>query len=400
MTRTNELATPETNGPSLAGKAKIGAALVLSSAAFAGLAAPSAKAEHAPAGGTKTEAAQPPRDPNQLPGIRIHLGRETLNKIKNSTIEIGSRYKTDTSGVSAEEAYSPGCTGVKVAIGGKTFIMTAAHCFGDITGERYGTFSDPANPAAKAENYIGVSPKDYAILDPLDPRLDERSRQPVAIVDSISIDTAQKDVALLQVHAADEGPMTSPAIRQFSEIPAINLNVAEQAPLQGTPVALFGEPQANGFEAIAGTGVYLGRVSYSFISPTTGEIIYTHLDLVGINPAAPPEDNCNYATSGSMALLPNGKLLGNLSLRTSHGFGPDGIMQLPDSIDFDNYIRPIWEKQLNVKLDGFSTICGYTVMDHSTPSDLIGGLKFPVIAKGGDPTVTVGKGGGPAPVEP
>jgi hypothetical protein len=377
-----ETPTIEKTRPTLKQRARKAGALITATAALSGLTAPVASAEHSPGKPSRTEAVSTQlRNPQELPGLKIHLGRETLNKLKASTVEIASRLKVDFGG-SSDGGWSPSCTAVKVSIPGQKdpFIMTAAHCFGSITGVGSGAFTDSLNPSNKAENFTKVSPYEYAVLDP-DADFYNRLALPVAIIDRISIGTDNKDVALLHAAAMATSPKAPyHSVRKFADIPAIPLKVAEKVPIQGTPVALYGEPGANNFEPIIGTGVYLGRVSYSVAPLPSGSNapdVYRQLDLVGINPPGPQEDNCNYGTSGSMALLPNGTLLGNLSFRTSHGYGLNREVQLPDSIDFDNYQRPIWEEELNVKLDDFEVICGYTVMDSNTPSDLIEGYKHP-----------------------
>jgi hypothetical protein len=392
----NAETTQEKPRPSLKQRAVKAGATAMTFAALGGVISPAAKAEHSTAAGKREAAKSKLRDPHELPGLRTHLGQETLNKIKNSTIEVGYRPKANPSFAESGGNWQPNCTGVKVSLPGQKdpFIMTAAHCFGNITGAYYGVFKDTHNPKNRAENFTALSPVDFAILDPDEIDLNQRMSQPVAIIDGISIDTDNKDVALLHPVPQLKSPIdsiTSQGIRNFADIPAIPLSVAEKAPVQGTPVALYGEPQAGNFEPIAGTGVYLGRVWYDTPkSPGSGSdsTVRRQLDLVGINPPTPDKDNCNYGTSGSMALLPNGKLLGNLTLRTSHGYGADKRMQPPDSQDFDSFVRPQWELALNVKFDSFDTICGYTVMDASTPRELVDGFNHPAVVlsgKGGDP---------------
>lgn len=382
MPRKIETPTIEKPRPTLRQRARKAGALVTATAALSGLAAPAASAEYSPGKPTRVEAVSTKlRNPQELPGLKIHLGLETLNKLKASTVEIASRLKVDFGG-SPEGNWAPGCTAVKVSIPGQKdpYIMTAAHCFSSITGVSRGAFTDSLNPNNKAENFTNVGPYEYAVLDP-DAGIYNRLALPVALVDRISISTDNKDVALLHAVPMAVSPKAPyHGIRKYADIPAISLKVAESAPIQGTPVALYGEPQANNFEPIVSTGVLLGRVSYSVSREPHGSnepAVYRQLDLVGINPPGPQEDNCNPGTSGSQALLPNGRLLGNLSFRTSHGYGPDRKIEPPDSdyLGFDNYWRPIWEEQLYVKLDDFAVICGYTVMDSSTPRDLIEGYK-------------------------
>jgi len=115
--------------------------------------------------------------------------------------------------------------------------------------------------------------------------------------------------------------------------------------------------------------------------------------LVGIQPTDLQNDNCNYGTSGSMALLPNGTMLGNLSMRSNNGYGPEKAIYWPDSAEYDNYWRPIWEQELDIDLSAFPTICGYTVMDKNTPTGLLSGFNIPASIQGG-------KGADPSGIKP
>src|SRR3989344_2328032 len=384
MSHKIEASTVEKTRPTLRTRARKAGALITASAALSGLAAPTASAEYSRGELPRSKVVSAElRNPQELPGLKIHLGREVLNKIKASTVSIGTRLKVDFGG-SPDWDWSHGCTAVKVSIPGQKdpFIMTAAHCFSNITDVRSGTFTDPQNPQNKAENFTNISPYNYAVLDPNGSFIN-RITLPVATIDKLSISTDNKDVALLHAVATAASPKAPyHGIRKFPDIPAIPLKVAAKEPIQGTPVALYGEPVANGFEPVVGTGIYLGRVDFFEALPLFGPYnpaVYTQLDLVGINPPGPKKDHCNHGTSGSMALLPNGTLLGSLSMRISHGYGPNREVQLSgtaaDSLDFDNYWRSIWAKELNVKLDDFAVICGYTIMNANTPSDLINGYK-------------------------
>ena len=80
-----------------------------------------------------------------------------------------------------------------------------------------------------------------------------------------------------------------------------------------------------------------------------------------------------------MALLPNGRLLGNLSVRATRSYSSPEKNQDFDRPDYDVYWRPRWEKQLNVDLGSFAVLCGYTVMDSKTPHDLLDGFNHPAV---------------------
>lgn len=386
MPHKTEGSTIEKTRPTLRQRAKRIGALIMATAALSGLTVATASAEHSPGKPSRTEAVSAKlRNPQELPGLRIHLGRETLNKIKASTVEIVSRLKIDFGG-SPDEKWLPAATAVKVSIPGQKepYVMTVAHLFDSITGVYIGAFTDSQNPKYKAENFTDLSPYEYAVVDP-NANLSDRLAQRVALIDRFSISTDDKDVALLHPIAVPISARASYSIRKFADIPAIPLKVAESAPIQGMPVALYGVPEANNFEPITISGVYLGRVFINDapdnapankVGGFNKQATHRLIDLVGINPSEPQVDNCNFGTSGSMAMLPDGKLLGNLTLRTGKGYwGPDVQEHLRDSDDFYKWWVPIWENQLNVKLDGFSVICGYTVMDSNTPLDLVNGYK-------------------------
>ncbi len=225
MPHKTEASTIEKTRPTLRQRARKAGALVTATAALSGLTAPVASAEYSPGKPSRTEAVSTQlRNPQELPGLKIHLGRETLNELKASTVEIASRLKVDFGG-SFDGGWSPNCTAVKVSIPGQKdpFIMTAAHCFDSITGVGSGAFTDSLNPKNKAENFTNVSPYEYAVLDP-DADFYNRIGLPVAIIDRISIGTDNKDVALLHAVATSRSPrMSYHDIRKFAHIPPIPL---------------------------------------------------------------------------------------------------------------------------------------------------------------------------------
>ena len=365
----------------IGGKAKKAGAVISSAVALAASGAPPAMAESAsPKKDLIEMVANKLRNPNKLPGNRLRHKPEQFNQLKTSTVQIIRRFWNQEKN---SPGWEPSCTAVKVSIPGQSepYIMSAAHCFSELTGVRTGAFTDMSSPQNKAENYTDLGPYQYAVADP-NAGLDERLQQPTALITGILISTDNRDTVLLRA-GGEINNSDTPNVRHYADIPAIPLKIAEMPPLQGTPVILYGQPKANNFESIVGLGTYLGRVwiTEPVLSHGGANVPATRrpLDLVGINPTDSKNDNCNFGTSGSMALLPNGRLLGNLSVRATRSYSSPEKNQDFDRPDYDVYWRPRWEKQLNVDLGSFAVLCGYTVMDSKTPHDLLDGFNHPAV---------------------
>ena len=365
----------------IGGKAKKAGAVISSAVALAASGAPPAMAESAsPKKDLIEMVANKLRNPNKLPGNRLRHKPEQFNQLKTSTVQIIRRFWNQEKN---STGWEPSCTAVKVSIPGQSepYIMSAAHCFSELTGVRTGAFTDMSSPQNKAENYTDLGPYQYAVADP-NAGLDERLQQPTALITGILISTDNRDTVLLRA-GGEINNSDTPNVRHYADIPAIPLKIAEMPPLQGTPVILYGQPKANNFESIVGLGTYLGRVWITEPVPSHGganvPAARRPLDLVGINPTDSKNDNCNFGTSGSMALLPNGTLLGNLSMRATRGYSSPEKNQDFDRPDYDVYWRPRWEKQLNVDLGSFAVLCGYTVMNSQTPHDLLDGFNHPAV---------------------
>jgi hypothetical protein len=358
------------------GRVKKMAATLAAVAAFGGMAAPSAQAKKAPRQTVSAAHVSKAKAETKASRSNLEMKSEILQKIKTSTLEIGRRMRADKGG-DPNAPYQAWCTAVKVQVEGQeeSSMMLSAHCVTDATGVRSGAFTNINAPQDKAENYTDVGLMEYAVLDPSIADVNTRLGLPIAIVDRFSVSTDTKDTALM--HAVPVRYEAGASIaRPYDSIPAIPLKVAEEAPPPGTPVALYGEPQSNGFEPRADVGTYLGRVTYTEYAPgSTTEIITRQLDMVGINPSGPKTDNCMPGTSGSMGMLPDGRLLGNLSIRTSDGYGSKHLMLgVLDPPDFDNHWRPIWQEELNEDLGKYPVLCGFSVFSENTPQDLINGL--------------------------
>lgn len=320
------------------------------------------------------------KNPNQLSGAKIKLGPEVLLQIKSSTVQLAAKLKVEYGGA-PDSPLEPWCTAVVVRVPGqdKPFISTAAHCMSEATGSTSGAFTEQDAPNTKAVEITDASPYEYFVLDP-SALLADRLANPIASISKLAVSAQNKDIAFASADSLYIPPEAT-SIRPFNSIPGIELKKLGKLPLPGTPVALYGEPYANGFEPIAGTGVYLGRV-WIWVTPDKGGpgTVPTarQLDIVGINPKTAQTDNCNFGTSGSIALFPEGQTTGNLSIRVARGYGPDRSYQEGDSPKHYNFWLPEWESQLNINLRSFSVICGYTVMDAQTPNKLLGGFNTPI----------------------
>jgi len=268
------------------------------------------------------------------------------------------------------------CTGVKVMMPGQTdpTVMTAAHCFSEATGFKYGDFANPAAPNDTAENFINAEYYEVGIVDPQSP-WETREQGPLLGIGGISISTHHTDVALLAPFTGKGGPSPSGQdSRTWEQIPAINFKVAQHL-IPGEQLALYGVPQAANFSPVIGTGRYIGRVHFTeYVYDGSTETSSRMLDIVAINLNNPTADACNYGASGSLAMRADGSMLGPLSIRLNKGYSTPNTNQAVDSPDFNNYWRTNWEMETGVDLENYSTICAYTVLDKNTPSQLVEGF--------------------------
>jgi hypothetical protein len=372
-------------------KANRAAAALAAATAFGGLTAPVAHAEDSHTKGAKIEAGFGRlRNPHELPGRKIHLGAEILDQLKSATVEMGIRIRPDLLPEGTpEEPFQSFCTAAKVHIDGDQSdeFTTAAHCLNALTGAKYGAFIDTLNPGVKAENFTELSQYQFAILDPNEFDLAARKARPVALVDQISISTDDKDTALMRVSPIIYSD-TSATVRTLDQIPSLPYAALKKKPVLGTPVALYGVPQASGFEPAAKTGTYLGRYKTTYYDDSIKQEVVLFLDIVGINTGNPQSDSCNFGASGSVAELPDGQILGNLSIRNNLGYGPTKSMQTGD-ISLQQNINWVIQKenQLGVKIRGnFNTVCSFTVLDKNTPQQMVIGYDRPAAGKGADPS--------------
>lgn len=309
-----------------------------------------------------------------LPGYKINVGPEMRKQLMDSTVEVIKHNPPNAD--TAPMPWFGNCTGVKVLMPGQMdpMIMTAAHCFSEATGIKYGDFANPAAPTDTAENFMNAEYYEVGIVDPQSP-WSTREQGPLLGIGGISISTHHKDVALLSPFTGKGGPSPSGQdSRTFEQIPAINFKVAEHlAP--GEQVALYGVPQAANFTPVIGTGRYIGRVHFSeYVYDTGPETSSRMLDIVAVNPNNPTADACNFGASGSLAMRSDGSMLGPLSIRLNKGYSTPNTNQALDSPNFNNYWRTEWEMETGIDLENYSTICAYTVLDQNTPAELVEGF--------------------------
>ncbi|MGI9028194.1 MAG: hypothetical protein ACR2FM_05155 [Candidatus Saccharimonadales bacterium] len=340
----------------------------------------------------ETQGYELPKKPSSLRGYERPLNPEARQSLTDSTLKIAKRYK-------GSDRWEQHCTGVKVTTGADNYVSTAAHCFKEFTGADTEGLLDGPSDQPKAFNIISRTADfyDFAVFDP---RLPKGLRQPLAIIDGISISNRTQDRALLSVHPTEVSANTA-NFRSFDQITAQPLALEQKKavarPAPGQKVALFGVPVANGDRQLAGIGRYVGRLRFQHKNGGT-----EYADVVGIKPKRIDQDTCNYGASGSSYSATAGNatyVSGPLSKRLNSIWDPPDIDNKTDFSeqrgDVTNEIsnnerwRAIYQQRLNVDLSSFSTICTYSVALPGTSRDLVDGLlvsppevQFP--GKGGD----------------
>lgn len=378
---------------SLKHKAMKAGAIVFSGLALGAASAPSANAESEGHIRLPDQEVIQPRLKNivELPGYKIRIGPEALIKLRSSTVEIIKNAPISES----ESFWYPNCTGVKVTIPGSTdpYIMTAGHCFSELTGNKYGLFTDPESPGSKAKNYFNRALAPISVADPL-LSYDQRIKRPLATINGLSINTNNKDLALLRV-AQKGGPVDMG--RSFDQIPSVDLKISEKAPIPGEQIGLFGVTAANNFELVSGIGRYIGRVRIPIENKNDLTPQYKLQDIVAINPDGPSKDVCNFGGSGLLGKRKDGSLLGPLAGRLNGGYGPNREFQngaefLGETPEMYAYWSDFVQKALRVDVQGY-TLCFFTVLDKTTLPNLLQGFNnFAPDLKPEDNPASEGKG--------
>ncbi len=288
---------------------------------------------------------------DKLPGYGQPVSPELRRKLQSATVELGIRPK----GTNA--AWQPFCTAVKVSDGQTNFIVTARHCLNDSIN-----FPQKGSPLPAAENVTSLLTSDFAVLDP-NLSLAERVARPLASINNVAIDTTgTADWAILK-------PAANSQTTNFSEQSPLHISdvlAYDNAfrPLPGSDVALFGLPQISGFEPVIGTGKYIGRM---FIN---GAHFSGWYDFVGLHAQTPQADNCQFGTSGSVAMFNNGHLSGPLSFHDNLGYGYSHKIISGDNLKVEQQDYLDYEQMFNIDLQNFTSVCGYSVPLPDTVTDL------------------------------
>lgn len=242
----------------------------------------------------------------ELPGYHMIVSKEQREQIRASTVLIVERSKSES------EDFNRNCSGTKIRYQDKEYIISAAHCVArNLKGEQ--PLVSVETDGWPAQNVVDVDNTDYFVSNVDDPFFN-----PIADVKGISIPITTKatrakdlfgDWALL---TATVEPKGGPAPRDYRDIPALNYDAKQPVPAPGEQVALTGNPATAGHHLVAATGRYLGRIKPLFFGK--------ELDLVGIAPAGPRADACNFGASGSSALLSSGYISGPLAFRANAGY--------------------------------------------------------------------------------
>lgn len=141
--------------------------------------------------------------------------------------------------------------------------------------------------------------------------------------------------------------------------PALPLHTTSRTPLPGQQAIAYSYPAAAGGKLVSSKGIYLGRLRW----PDWDSEIRRSWDVVGIGPAAPRADACNFGGSGSTAVLADGTVLGALGRRGNAGY-PDGRgIRAPDNAEHFTYLldRLRQRTALYVPYLRFVTVCAYSV---------------------------------------
>jgi hypothetical protein len=309
----------------------------------------------------------------EAPGYLRTLDAEQVAALRGATVKIGFRYPD----AEHPQPWTDNCSGLKIDVDGRSYVLTARHClemeldtwslfplfeFRDFYADRPDVL-EQMPLYLHARNVIRQTDTEFGIAS-LDANGFPDHTRPTAPVNAISL-RYYPDVALLGI---DE---SSPAAAAFDALPAIPYAAGlGPHPVPGSPVRMFGMPEASGNRQVAGSGVFLGEDQI----PTDGRRGY----YVGIKAASPASDACNYGASGSVALIAGGTFTGPLSGR-SNGDNPAGSNGNDDPAVMGAE-RDAISRMLGRDLAQFPTICEYTALDRHVLADLVAGFDRPAQA--------------------
>lgn len=284
----------------------------------------------------------------ELPGYGLKPNAEARKELVASTIKI---VKRDRYG---ESSWQEHCTGMKVSIGGESFITSAKHCFDDL-GWR--TLSEEARKKVQSGespviNLGPNAPYQYAIIDPGPKKRGWPTELPSVIADitDILVDPSNpNDWALLKpdISKINKGPSV------FEDIPALDIMKMNQAPIVGQEVALYGLPQVTNHKPVAGKGIYIGETINTGREGRVAWIAMRAKDQV--------HDSYLFGASGSSAST-GGAVFSSLAWRSNFGYPGNKPRHWYDApLKNALVFRSELEMSTGVNLKGISTVGGFTV---------------------------------------
>lgn len=305
--------------------------------------------------GSQSESAKAParlRRVTELPGWGIEVSRQEAERLQESTLKLEARHK--------EMGNFEECTFVKVKMpSGNAGGITAAHCFSELTGRKYGLLKPGVNgypdTLEARDILIPDSAYEYLVLDPKAP-----GGNPIGKVKGISVKPG-KDLALLQIEPWEASDGVS---RSFNDIPSLTYKSAFKKPLEGQAVAYASVPTSSGKTLIGGKGVYVGRMPFYNNVENVTQIV----DVVAQTPKSHDKNAGSPGASGSSVALKGGQFFHALSGRESLGYGVT-----KNSVNADKpsalYYWNMAQKLLRVRLptNKFSELSFYPVQ---TPNDV------------------------------
>jgi hypothetical protein len=309
-----------------------------------------------------------------LPGFGKEASKADIEKLRASTVEIVTRDKTDT----ASYGWLVSCMGTKITYEGKTYIMSARHCFAGLPKEE--SFAN-----AQAQDVSSVGNLNYGIRSIGTPD------GPVAIVSSTVV--GQRDFMLQILRAPDKNDPTyaddQAGYEAFMKIPSVSYDpnkTIDGAPLDAAD-EIGGLGSASSFTAESGgkivntPGVYLGVLKDpNAADPNSVDVYYQYW---AEKVASPASDACYYGDSGLAYLSPSGGLAGPESTRINlkHDANDDAAPN-PSLSQRQGFVHNL-EQQLSKKygrtfsLSGFDMICGTTVVTPNYMQNAVNAFQAP-----------------------
>ncbi|MBA3757994.1 hypothetical protein H0X09_04015 [Candidatus Saccharibacteria bacterium] len=309
-----------------------------------------------------TESQQTPRlrRITELPAWGVEVTKSEAEKLQDSTLKLEVQHK--------ELGISGGCTFVKVKLpSGSSGGITAAHCFENLTGYKYGLMSAGRNGYPDTQEARDIlspnSPYEFFVLDP---KQEEGNR--LGKVTGISVKPGE-DIALLKFESLPkpEGDES----RTLEKVPAITYKSALEEPKAGQKIAYSSVPSATSGKLIGGSGVYIGRMKFYNIVEKVTQLV----DVVAQSPKSENQDAGSFGASGGSAALKGGQFFHSLSGRVNIGYSLDN--NSASSINSGGlYYWNKTQKQLGVRLpkNKFNALSFYQVQTRRTVPDLEAGF--------------------------